>query len=191
MTEFREDQRQNAGRADGICQSDRGDGLRYICRGGTRRRRRWRAGRRLSARGSGASFRELLAQHEIDMIFLLAPTTHGRAFKEVARYAPRLHLLRIAARGNRRGAILILTTMSPQDSANPCAYQASDRRGFRHPRCARRRRRVAKVADAVVIGSRLVQEMETSRARRVLDNIARSGQGYPRARSTRLKRSTA
>ena len=80
--EFRKTNAAHAGGADGLCQSDRGDGRRRVCRHAAQRsRRRRRAGGRLSAGGGASRWSALLDARGIDTIFLLAPTTTRRAHR--------------------------------------------------------------------------------------------------------------
>ncbi len=113
---------------------------------------------------------ELLAQREIDAIFLLAPTSVESRIKQVARYA-RGYIYYVSLRGVTGAAHLDLGEISqkiPQIRAHiklPIAVGFGIRDG---PTA----KAVAGIADAVIIGSRLVQEIEASPRERILDNIS-------------------
>lgn len=103
---------------------------------------------------------ELLDARELDTIFLLSPTTTDERLREVAALG-RGYLYYVSLRG--------VTGAAHIDLDDVVAHIARIRRytelpvgvgfGIRDPETARR---IASVADAVVIGSRLVQEIETS-----------------------------
>jgi tryptophan synthase alpha chain len=103
---------------------------------------------------------ELLDARELDTIFLLSPTTTDERLREVAQVG-RGYLYYVSLRG--------VTGAAHIDLDDVLAHIARIRRytdlpvgvgfGIRDPETARR---IASVADAVVIGSRLVQEIETS-----------------------------
>jgi tryptophan synthase alpha chain len=108
-----------------------------------------------------ATMVELLDARGLDMIFLLSPTTTDERLKAVAALG-RGYLYYVSLKGVTGAAHIDLNDVS--------AHLARIRRhtalpvgvgfGIRDPETARR---VASVADAVVIGSRLVQEIEASR----------------------------
>jgi tryptophan synthase alpha chain len=103
---------------------------------------------------------ELLDARELDTIFLLSPTTTDERLREVAALG-RGYLYYVSLRG--------VTGAAHIDLDDVMAHLGRIRRytqlpvgvgfGIRDPETARR---IASVADAVVIGSRLVQEIETS-----------------------------
>ena len=103
---------------------------------------------------------ELLDARELDTIFLLSPTTTDERLREVAALG-RGYLYYVSLRG--------VTGAAHIDLDDVVTHIARIRRytelpvgvgfGIRDPETARR---IASVADAVVIGSRLVQEIETS-----------------------------
>jgi tryptophan synthase alpha chain len=114
-------------------------------------------------------FARVLGKHAIDPIFLLAPTSTEARIREVARLA-RGYVYYVSLRGVTGAAHLDL-----EDVKRKLPLLRSHIRlpigvgfGIRDPETARS---VAELADAVVIGSRLVQEIEQSPAERVLDNI--------------------
>ena len=113
---------------------------------------------------------ELLAQREIDAIFLLAPTSVESRIKQVARYA-RGYIYYVSLRGVTGAAHLDLDEVAqkiPQIRAH-IKLPIGVGFGIRDGQTAKA---VARIADAVVIGSRLVQEIEASPSERVLDNIS-------------------
>lgn len=117
-----------------------------------------------------ARLSELLAQHEIDSIFLLAPTSSESRIQQVARYA-RGYIYYVSLRGVTGAAHLDLDEISHKIPHIRSHIKLPIGVGF-GIRDAQTAKAVAKIADAVVIGSRLVQEMETSSHDRVLDNIS-------------------
>jgi tryptophan synthase alpha chain len=117
-----------------------------------------------------ARLSELLAQHEIDSIFLLAPTSSESRIQQVARYA-RGYIYYVSLRGVTGAAHLDLDEISHKIPQIRSHIKLPIGVGF-GIRDAQTAKAVAKIADAVVIGSRLVQEMETSSRDRVLDNIS-------------------
>ena len=113
---------------------------------------------------------ELLGQHGIDTIFLLSPTSTEVRIKEVARYA-RGYIYYVSLRGVTGAANLDVSDVARKLPAIREHIKLPIGVGF-GIRDAQSARAVAEVADAVVIGSRLVQEIETSPRERVLNNIA-------------------
>ena len=117
-----------------------------------------------------ARLSELLAQHKIDLIFLLAPTSAESRVREVARYA-RGYIYYVSLRGVTGATNLDLDEISHKIPQIRSHIKLPIGVGF-GIRDGQTAKAVAKIADAVVIGSRLVQEMETSSRDRVLDNIS-------------------
>ena len=117
-----------------------------------------------------ARLSELLAQHKIDLIFLLAPTSAESRVREVARYA-RGYIYYVSLRGVTGATNLDLDEISRKIPQIRSHIKLPIGVGF-GIRDGQTAKAVAKIADAVVIGSRLVQEMETSSRDRVLDNIS-------------------
>jgi len=118
-----------------------------------------------------APFAELLAQRKIDAIFLLSPTSTETRIKEVARYA-RGYVYYVSLRGVTGAANLDVSEVAKKLPEIRAHIKLPIGVGF-GIRDAKTARAVADVADAVVIGSRLVQEIESSPRERVLDNIAK------------------
>lgn len=109
-----------------------------------------------------AQFTELARRAGIDPIFLLAPTSTERRIQEVARIGSG-YLYYVSLRG--------VTGAAHIDLADVAAHLPKIRAVTRLPigvgfgiRDAESARRVAQAADAVVIGSRIIQEIEEAGA---------------------------
>ena len=113
---------------------------------------------------------ELLAQREVDAIFLLAPTSAESRIAQVARYA-RGYIYYVSLRGVTGAANLDLGEIARKLPQIRSHIKLPIGVGF-GIRDAQTARAVAQVADAVIIGSRLVQEMETTPRERVVDKIS-------------------
>ncbi len=112
----------------------------------------------------------LLAQRAIDAIFLLAPTSNASRIEQVANYA-RGYIYYVSLRGVTGASHLDLDEVAQKLPQIRLHIKLPIGVGF-GIRDAQTAKAVAKFADAVVIGSRLVQEIETSPRERVLDNIS-------------------
>jgi tryptophan synthase alpha chain len=112
----------------------------------------------------------LLARREIDAICLLAPTSADARIAQVARYA-RGYIYYVSLRGVTGAAHLDLDEISRKIPRIRSHIKLPVGVGF-GIRDAATAQAVSRIADAVVIGSRLVQEIETSPRERVLDNIS-------------------
>ena len=112
----------------------------------------------------------LLARREIDAIFLLAPTSTELRIEQVARYA-RGYVYYVSLRGVTGAANLDLDEIAKKIPQIRSHIKLPIGVGF-GIRDAQTAQAVAKIADAVIIGSRLVHEIETSPRERVLDNIS-------------------
>ena len=115
-------------------------------------------------------FSELLAQREIDPVFLLAPTSSESRIRQVARYA-RGYVYYVSLRGVTGASHLDLDEIARKLPQIRSHIRLPVGVGF-GIRDAQTAAAVAKIADAVIIGSRLVQEVETSPRERVVDNIS-------------------
>ncbi len=109
-----------------------------------------------------AQFAALVRQAGIDPIFLLAPTSTERRIQEVARVGSG-YLYYVSLRG--------VTGAGHIDLADVAAHIPRIRAATRLPigvgfgiRDAESARRVAQTADAVVIGSRIIEEIEDAGA---------------------------
>jgi tryptophan synthase alpha chain len=115
-------------------------------------------------------FVEQLSRHGIDPIFLLSPTTPDARFDQVARMA-RGFVYYVSLKGVTGAANLDLTEVArkiPQIRAH-CGLPVGVGFGIRDAATARA---VAAFADAVVIGSRIVQEVENSPRESLLANVS-------------------
>ena len=115
-------------------------------------------------------FAGLLAQREVDAIFLLAPTSAESRIDQVARYA-RGYIYYVSLRGVTGAANLDLEEIARKLPQIRAHIKLPIGVGF-GIRDAQTAQAVARVADAVIIGSRLVQEMETSPRERLVGNIS-------------------
>jgi tryptophan synthase alpha chain len=105
-----------------------------------------------------AEFARLAKEHDIDQVFLLAPTSTDKRIREVARAASG-YIYYVSLRG--------VTGAAHFDLQDVAAHLPRIRAATRLPigvgfgiRDADSARKVAAAADAVVIGSRIVQEIE-------------------------------
>ncbi len=112
----------------------------------------------------------LLAQRAIDAIFLLAPTSTASRIEQVARHA-RGYIYYVSLRGVTGASHLDLDEVARKLPQIRSHIKLPIGVGF-GIRDAQTAKAVAAIADAVVIGSRLVQEIEISPRERVLDNIS-------------------
>ena len=81
---------------------------------------------------------------------------------QVAQRRQRLHAITSRCKGVTGAGNIDTADVARRIAADPRARQAADRRRLRHPRRRHRASAVAQVADAVVIGSRIIQEMENA-----------------------------
>ena len=106
----------------------------------------------------------------MDTIFLLAPTSTDERIDEVAKHA-RGYVYYVSLRGVTGAATLDLSEVSAMLPRIRERIPLPIGVGF-GIRDAATARAVAGIADAVVIGSRIVQEIENSPRDRVLDNLS-------------------
>ncbi len=109
-----------------------------------------------------AQFCALTKENGIDPIFLLAPTSTDRRIQEVARIGSG-YLYYVSLRGVTGAGHLDLSDVEARIPKIRAATHLPIGVGFgiRDPESARR---VARTADAVVIGSRIIQEIEAAGA---------------------------
>ncbi|MBW8906238.1 MAG: tryptophan synthase subunit alpha [Betaproteobacteria bacterium] len=107
-------------------------------------------------------FAQAAKQHDIDPIFLLAPTSTEKRIHEVARCGSG-YLYYVSLRGVTGAGHLDLSEVSKRIPQIRAATKLPIGVGF-GIRDAESARRVAETADAVVIGSRLIQEIEAAPA---------------------------
>ncbi len=112
---------------------------------------------------------EHLQRHDIAPIFLLAPTTTEARIAQVAKLA-RGYVYYVSLKG--------VTGAGNLDIAGIAGKMPQLRRHISLPigvgfgiRDAETARRIADISDAVVIGSRIVQEIETAAPEALLDNV--------------------
>ena len=107
-----------------------------------------------------APFAALAKSRGIDPIFLLAPTSTPSRIQEVARMGAG-YLYYVSLKGVTGAASLDLTDVANRIPLLRAATQLPIGVGF-GIRDAQTARRVAEIADAVVIGSRIIQEIEAA-----------------------------
>jgi len=105
-----------------------------------------------------AEFADLARQHDIDPIFLLAPTSTDKRIHDVARCGSG-YLYYVSLRGVTGASHLDLGDVAARIPKIRAATKLPIGVGF-GIRDAESARRVAQTADAVVIGSRIIQEIE-------------------------------
>jgi tryptophan synthase alpha chain len=106
-----------------------------------------------------AEFAALMKANDIDPIFLLAPTSTAKRIDEVARCGSG-YLYYVSLRGVTGAAHLDFSDVAARIPKIRAATRLPIGVGF-GIRDAESARRVAEAADAVVIGSRLIQEIES------------------------------
>ena len=110
-----------------------------------------------------------LEAHGLDPIFLLAPTTLDERIAEVAKLA-RGYVYYVSLKGVTGAGNLDLSAIEQKLPALKKHIKLPIGVGF-GIRDAETARKVADLSDAVVIGSRIVQEIEQSPRERVVDNV--------------------
>jgi len=116
-----------------------------------------------------AEFAAKCAEAGLDNIYLLAPTTPSTRVAAITRQA-RGFVYYVSLKGVTGAANLDLTEVAERVGAIRASAGLPVGVGF-GIRDAETARRVAEVADAVVIGSRIVQEIESSAPEMLLDNV--------------------
>lgn len=112
---------------------------------------------------------DTLRRHGLDAIFLLSPTTPEARIKAVARQASGF-IYYVSLKGVTGAAHLDIAEVASRLPAIRERTGLPVGVGF-GIRDAETARRVAEVADAVIIGSRIVQEIETSPRETLLENV--------------------
>ena len=122
---------------------------------------------------------ELLDAHGLDTIFLLSPTTTDARLEEVKR-AGRGYLYYVSLRGVTGASHIDLADVAARVKhvQNAAALPVGVGFGIRDPATARA---VAAFADAVVVGSRLVQEVETAGPVEVVERVRALMAGFRQA----------
>jgi tryptophan synthase alpha chain len=107
-------------------------------------------------------FAALAKRHEIDPVFLLAPTSTDKRIEQVARVGSG-YLYYVSLRGITGASHIDLNDVATRIPKIRAATRLPIGVGF-GIRDAESARRVAQTADAVVIGSRIIQEIEAGDA---------------------------
>src|SRR5437660_3838090 len=116
-----------------------------------------------------AEFAPSAKQHDIDPVFLLAPTSTDKRIHDVARCGSG-YLYYVSLRGVTGAAHLDLSEVSTRIPRIRAATKLPIGVGF-GIRDAESARRVAETADAVVIGSRIIQEIEAGAADQAVSRV--------------------
>ncbi len=111
-----------------------------------------------------------LRRREIDVIFLLAPTSSATRMEQVARYASG-YVYYVSLRGVTGAAHLDLAEIAQKIPMIRTHIKLPIGVGF-GIRDGQTAQEVARFSDAVIIGSRLVQEIEDSPRARIIDNVS-------------------
>lgn len=127
----------------------------------------------------GGALVDLLKAHGIDSIFLLSPTTLENRMEQVARMATG-YIYYVSLKGVTGAAHLDLQDVAAKIPQIRSHIKLPIGVGF-GIRDAQTAKAIASVSDAVVIGSRLVQEIESSAADEVLGNLSALLGGIRRA----------
>jgi tryptophan synthase alpha chain len=114
-------------------------------------------------------FAALAKKHDIDPVFLLAPTSTDERIGQVARVGSG-YLYYVSLRGITGAAHLDFSEVSAKIPKIRAATRLPIGVGF-GIRDAESARRVAQAADAVVIGSRIIQEIEAGAADQAVSRV--------------------
>jgi tryptophan synthase alpha chain len=114
-------------------------------------------------------FAALAKKNDIDPIFLLAPTSTDRRIEQVARVGSG-YLYYVSLRGITGATHLDLSEVSSRIPKIRAATRLPIGVGF-GIRDAESARKVAQTADAVVIGSRIIQEIEAGAADQAVSRV--------------------
>ena len=116
-----------------------------------------------------ADFAQLLRANDIDPVFLLAPTSSDKRIHDVARVGSG-YIYYVSLRGVTGAAHLDLAEVTSRIPKIRAATKLPIGVGF-GIRDAESARRVAQSADAVVIGSRIIQEIEAGSADQAVSRV--------------------
>jgi tryptophan synthase alpha chain len=116
-----------------------------------------------------AEFAAAAKEHDIDPIFLLAPTSTDKRIHQVARCGSG-YLYYVSLRGVTGAAHLDLSDVAARIPKIRAATRLPIGVGF-GIRDAESARRVAETADAVVIGSRIIQEIEAGAPEQAVSRV--------------------
>jgi tryptophan synthase alpha chain len=114
-------------------------------------------------------FAALAKKHDIDPVFLLAPTSTDKRIEQVARVGSGF-LYYVSLRGTTGAAHMDLGDVAARIPKIRAATKLPIGVGF-GIRDAESARRVAQTADAVVIGSRIIQEIEAGAAEQAVSRV--------------------
>ncbi|HEU4353530.1 MAG TPA: tryptophan synthase subunit alpha [Burkholderiales bacterium] len=114
-------------------------------------------------------FAALAKKHEIDPVFLLAPTSTDKRIEQVARVGSG-YLYYVSLRGITGASHIDLSDVAARIPKIRAATKLPIGVGF-GIRDAESARRVAQTADAVVIGSRIIQEIEGGAADQAVSRV--------------------
>lgn len=119
----------------------------------------------------GGDLFKYLGEQQLDPIFLLAPTSSDARIAAVGKLA-RGYVYYVSLKGVTGAANIDLTEVAAKLPQIKASTQLPIGVGF-GIRDAATAKAVAGIADAVVIGSRIIQEIESSNASNVLDNVSK------------------
>ena len=119
----------------------------------------------------GGDLFKYLGEQQLDPIFLLAPTSSDARIAAVGKLA-RGYVYYVSLKGVTGAANIDLTEVAAKLPRIKASTQLPIGVGF-GIRDAATAKAVAGIADAVVIGSRIIQEIESSNASNVLDNVSK------------------
>jgi tryptophan synthase alpha chain len=122
---------------------------------------------------------ELLKRRDIDSIFLLSPTSQDDRIKQVSRMASG-YIYYVSLKGVTGAANIDLKEVAAKLPQIRSHIKLPIGVGF-GIRDAQTAKAIASIADAVVIGSRLVQEIESSSPERLIGNVSALLGGIRRA----------
>ena len=103
-------------------------------------------------------------QRGIDPIFLLAPTSTDEAHRRGRRACGSGYVYYVSLQRRHRRRNIDLAEVAASMPAHPRGHASCRSASASASATPRRRARVAQIADAVVIGSRIIQEIEAGRA---------------------------
>jgi tryptophan synthase alpha chain len=127
----------------------------------------------------GGELIEQLQRHALDPIFLLAPTSSDARIANVAKVA-RGYIYYVSLKGVTGAAHIDLSEVAARLPHLKALTNLPIGVGF-GIRDAQTAQAVARVADAVVIGSRIIQEIENSQLQQVQANVAALVRGIRKA----------
>ncbi|MGE5337932.1 MAG: tryptophan synthase subunit alpha, partial [Gemmatimonadota bacterium] len=124
-------------------------------------------------------FAQAMRAVQIDPIFLLAPTSTDERIAHVARFASG-YIYYVSLKGITGAGHLDVAAVAARIPALKAKCQVPVGVGF-GIRDAKSAQAIARIADAVVIGSRIIEEIETAPRARVVDAVRDLVTGFRRA----------